>query len=185
MARLFLCSAGLFLSLVNGCDSGKEEPRKPAETSQSKGEKPKYSVPIAYRRAISNVLNSYFEVHEALASDDFEKAKTGSKTMIDSIEKSQKISVDELADNIRSVWNEDLKNLHSATAKIDSANDFQKLRSLFSATSTELIKTIRDFGHAMEKPVQVLYCGMAEANWLQRNSSELIRNPYFGKEMLG
>lgn len=178
------------LTIISGCEGGgpSDEVKPPQDSNSDKNEHPKYSVPDEFRQSVSGILSSYFEVHSALAQDDFQKAKDTLTNVAGSAAKAEKLDAANLEESIREAWIKNIQDVRLVANKASDAEDMKKARQCFADLSEKLIATIRDFGHVEKDAVQLLKCGMAfngkGAYWLQRNKNESVKNPYFGSEML-
>lgn len=104
----------------------------------------------------SAFLTHYIEAQEALAADDYEKARG---------------ALSQLAEN-RS-GDEEMAQL---VRKAAQAEDINALRNAFKPLSEKAV------GATLPDDVVVAYCPMVDARWLQKDGE--IANPYYGKEML-
>lgn len=176
------------LTIFSGCEPNKSDSGSKPTQDPDKNEHPKYVVPDKFRKAVSEILSSYLEVHSALAQDDFQKAKNSANNVAESAAKAEKLDATNLEESIREVWAKNIQDLRLASSKMSNVEDMKKARRHFADLSDELIILIRNFGHAENKAIQLLKCGMAfdgeGAYWLQRSKNEPVRNPYFGAEML-
>jgi len=108
---------------------------------------------------IPPALSSYVSAQEALAADDFDKARTALQNLVQQADPA----------------------LMSLVGKVANAEDITAVRAVFKPLSEEVIK-----GEIPEGLV-LAYCPMADddkgAHWIQKDQSQLM-NPYFGATML-
>lgn len=139
------------------------------------------SVDPKIKSALSSIMNNYFEVKNALVSDNSKGASEAAaklSTSIKSLDKSyfaadQKASFDEVETSLKS----------SADA-IAGSSDIKAQREQFITLSDAAYAIAKDFGAG--KVVYREFCPMARDNngayWV--SESKKVKNPYFGAEML-
>lgn len=104
----------------------------------------------------SAFLTSYIEVQEALAADDYDKAKG---------------ALNELAEN--SSGDGEANDLARTAAE---AEDIETMRNAFKPLSEQAVQ------QNLPEGIVVAYCPMVRARWLQKDGE--IANPYHGQSML-
>jgi hypothetical protein len=126
--------------------------------------------------AMQPVLGEYLKIQKALASD----SQSGVAAAAQSIEK--------LASRLdrQSVKGKNAEHYRALPGKIKAAaGRLQRARTLADcrATFKELSQPMALWA-SLSRPteVNVLYCSMAKASWLQKD--KVIRNPYYGSQML-
>ncbi len=108
---------------------------------------------------ISPALSAYVNAQEALADDDFDKARAALQNLVQHADPA----------------------LKSLVEKVANAEDITAVRTAFKPLSEKVIK-----GEIPEGLV-LAYCPMADndtgAHWIQKDQPQLM-NPYFGATML-
>lgn len=139
-------------------------------------------VPAAFRSQITQVADAYFQVKNALVSDNVAEGKNA----LSEINKAL-ISVDMklLTGSAHDRWMEMLAGIKDASAKMGSAPNIEEARKHFSMLSFHILEMTETFG--LDKEVVYKdYCPMAfgdqGAYWLSEKKD--ITNPYFGSSML-
>lgn len=132
---------------------------------------------------LTTLLEHYFDVKEALAEDDFEKALSSSSDLRDEV-----IRNDEMNNHEKhfQMHVEHHGSMVEAVTNGVEAGDIDELRSFFKNISSNLIKALKnqDFDEEM---LYLQYCPMADngkgAQWI--SDQEKIINPYMGSKMSG
>ncbi|HSF55375.1 MAG TPA: efflux RND transporter periplasmic adaptor subunit [Algoriphagus sp.] len=139
-------------------------------------------VPAAFRSQITQVADAYFQVKNALVSDNVAEGKNA----LSEINKAL-ISVDMklLTGSAHDRWMEVLAGIKDASAKMGSAPNIEEARKHFSMLSFHILEMTETFG--LDKEVVYKdYCPMAfgdqGAYWLSEKKD--ITNPYFGSSMM-
>ena len=108
---------------------------------------------------IPPALSAYVNAQEALADDDFDKARSALQSLVQHADPAFKTLVEKAA----------------------NAQDITAVRTAFKPLSEEIIKG------AMPEGLILAYCPMADndtgAHWIQKDQPQLM-NPYFGATML-
>jgi len=127
--------------------------------------------------AFNQVLNSYYNLKNALATDKADLAIEKAKVLTSKIDA---IPHHDLAGAQHTLWMEQAKIIKGKAAELISEKDIKVQRKSFEGISYAMIKTVRNikFNSA---PVYVQHCPMAKASWL--NEKENIENPYYGSMM--
>ena len=140
----------------------------------------------AFDTSFHNMLQSYYSVRDALVSGDTVRTNTAAgdlKRTADSL------AVDQIKGDSTGVIRDLVKDLSATVASSCSAllsekdiNSKRKEFNMISAAIWDLVRTSRYGGGKIYK----MHCPMAfdnaGADWL--SNQNLIRNPYFGDEML-
>ncbi|MDF1571773.1 MAG: efflux RND transporter periplasmic adaptor subunit [Bacteroidales bacterium] len=128
------------------------------------------------------LYNSYLELTEALANDDFEQASTAGIALKDAL---GNVNMGAFKDNAHEIWMDHADNLENTLEHVAHHGSIEELRSAYKGISDAMIALTRSFGTPGDT-LYLQYCPMANndqgANWLS-NYSE-IKNPYFGEMML-
>lgn len=146
----------------------------------------KNALPLQYREMASEVVADYCLVQKGLARDFLGEAQQASADLQGAANAMLKEPMPEVASATRFEWGSDLLLLARTAQALEKSGDLKQAREIFKTFSEQMIAFVEKFGHAHYVPLHVVHCSMAfnntGADWLQ--SSEKIRNPYFGKEML-
>ena len=127
-------------------------------------------VPAAPARAadpIDGVLAPYFRIQDQLADDKTETVKADA----------------DLLAQAASALGTAGEPLASAARALSSATGLAPARDAFGALSDALIAYANGTHAAVGADTATMYCPMVRKSWLQHGDE--IRNPYFGKSMLG
>lgn len=141
--------------------------------------------PEAFRAQLQDLIATYFEMQTALANDNFEGAKESVEHTVDALES---VDAGVLKDSLQTQWPAtDSVALRAALDDLAKSSDIQSFRAAFKRLSDALVVTLRTYGPPDGAVAFVMHCpmafDMAGADWLQATSDE-VRNPYFGAEML-
>jgi len=118
----------------------------------------------------SELLTSYYNIKDALTSDDAKSAAANAEQFVKTI---NSISSEVIHESYKEALLKD-------AGKISDTKDIKDQRqhfSTFSANMFALAKTVK----LNSAPVYYQYCPMKKATWLSSNKT--IKNPYFGKAM--
>jgi len=128
------------------------------------------------------LYNSYLELTEALANDNFEQASTAGIALKDA---RGAVNMGAFKDNAHEIWMDHAANLENTLEHVAHHGSIEELRSAYKGISDAMIALTRSFGTPGDT-LYLQYCPMANndlgANWLSSYSE--IRNPYFGDMML-
>lgn len=134
------------------------------------------------KKEISAVLQSYFELKDALVTSDKNVAVKAAGKMEAALDKVKMGEMNEIA---HGKWMETLPVLRSLMTKFNSKANIDVQRKAFLRVSEEMVLIAETFG-PFDKPIYVLNCPMADNNqggdWL--SNSEEVMNPYYGDMML-
>jgi Cu(I)/Ag(I) efflux system membrane fusion protein len=141
-----------------------EPPAKPAET------------PLAFKKQMAELLDSYLAIHGALVKNDKEAAAKAAAAFADAL---KKVDMGLLKDDAAMMaWMDAEKKLHAAMDALTKADNIDKQRAAFAGLSAAMAESLVKFGYARATPVTEFNCSMAHANWLQEG--EEVSNPYYG-----
>jgi hypothetical protein len=118
---------------------------------------------LAASEPVKAVVNSYLEVHAALASDRLEGVKAPAASIAAQAEQ----------------MGESGAGIAKAARAVEQAKDLKTAREAFTPLSDAVIAAAKA---ANIPDVKVAYCPMAKASWLQKEDT--IKNPYYGSQML-
>ncbi|MEQ8549285.1 MAG: efflux RND transporter periplasmic adaptor subunit [Cyclobacteriaceae bacterium] len=134
------------------------------------------------KKSLEPLFDNYFKLKDALASDDFEKAKASGVAMNNSL---GKIDMNLFKADAHSQWMQQSTALKAALQHIEHLGVIKALRDSFMGISNAMI-TIAETFNPIPYPTYVQHCPMADSNkgadWLS-NGKEIL-NPYFGEAML-
>jgi Cu(I)/Ag(I) efflux system membrane fusion protein len=141
---------------------------------------PVYEVSDSEIEAFQPVLSSYLKLKDSLVASNFEASNQHFSEMREAWENLPSMSgLDEKA------WNTFSSEFEKLLEQGTAAKNLESLRTVFKPLSAAMIKAVDQFGLTSE-PLYVQYCPMADdnqgADWI--SSSPLIRNPYYGDQML-
>lgn len=127
--------------------------------------------------AFNQLLSVYYDVKNALATDQKDAAAEKAKALSAKIDA---IPHKDLPEAQHALWMEQAKTIKLKSDELAAAKDIKSQRKSFEGVSSAMIKTVRNitFNHAV---LYVQHCPMAKATWL--NEKENIENPYYGSMM--
>lgn len=120
---------------------------------------------------LSQVLQSYYSVKDALVKGDAGAASAGATAFIKNLNGVSYKLISEGNVNVL---------LHDAGTIADAKN-LNAQRNAFANFSTNMT-TVAKALKLSDKPVYIQYCPMKKASWLSREQT--IKNPYYGSAML-
>ena len=137
--------------------------------------------PDAFRAQLTEVLETYFRVQEALVESDEGTAHEALRALDDAV---ANLDATDAPEEIRDAWDQDRREMRSHLAHLDHLDDLKNVRQEFNTISQVLAYSIQQFG--VDGPVYRQFCPMAfdedGAYWLSRD--ETITNPYLPEDML-
>jgi membrane fusion protein, copper/silver efflux system len=137
----------------------------------------------SFRRQLGEFVLLHFDLVEALAADDFQKARQAAQKAGEAL---HLIEQDNLKnDNERKQWNLLSKTIHESLFAVAETENLSSQRLYFEKFSDALTDAIRIFGVEQTGPVYRAVCPMVQGRkgyWLQPQRE--ITNPYFGEIML-
>jgi len=117
---------------------------------------------------LADIIHAYIGVQEALAADALDVAREAFENLAVQAEAAEMVEV------------------VSPAKDGASAKSLEAQRQSFERLSSVIIPIVREHGNPTDLPVRLVHCPMAfdftGAGWLQ--TTEAVRNPYFGAEML-
>ena len=117
------------------------------------------------------LLNSYYNMKDALVSGDANSAATNAEQFVKTI---NSISSEIIHESYKGALLKD-------ASKISDTKDLKKQRAAFSTFSTNMYALAKEVKLNSE-PIYYLYCPMKKSTWLSSNKT--IKNPYYGSAML-
>lgn len=127
--------------------------------------------------SITNLLNAYYAVKNALVAGDAAGAGKSASDLVTSI---KSINPKELSAGEQKAFSAVQEKLLADAGALAGIKDVNKQRGTFQYLSANMIQLIK--ASQPSSPVYVAYCPMKKASWLTSENS--IKNPYYGKSML-
>ncbi len=141
-----------------------------------------YEVPEQFRSQLTDVVEEYFYVKDALVDSDPATAASATGDLVSALGRTD---MSLLEDEPHHRWMEILDGLRSASKMILDADDLEEQRIHFEMLSDNMTEAVEYFGVLIDR-VYRMYCPMAFENkgayWL--SNEEEVLNPYFGEAML-
>jgi Cu(I)/Ag(I) efflux system membrane fusion protein len=139
------------------------------------------ATPDAFRAQLTDMLETYLRVHEALVDSDEGAAREAMRALDDAV---ANLEAADAPAEVRDAWQQDQREIRSHLDHLDHLDGLDYVRSEFNTVSKVLAYSIEQFG--VEGPVYRQFCPMAfgedGAYWLSRE--EEITNPYLPEDML-
>lgn len=136
---------------------------------------------VQEEKPLTTVLNTYFELKDALVQTDSKLASEKADALLASIEK---VDMSTLEMDVHMIWMKVLKPLKENAKAISDSKNVENQRKQFSTLSDEMYKIMKVL--KLGDTVFFQHCPMANngegANWLSKE--EKIKNPYYGEKML-
>ena len=127
------------------------------------------------------IFETYFDLKNALVKSDAKLTSEAAKRLINVI---NVVKMQDLNNDVHTVWMKVNNDLKSDVDKIAKANDIEKQRMHFITLSENMYQLIKV--SKMETPVYLQHCPMANdgggANWLSKENT--VKNPYYGSKMM-
>jgi Cu(I)/Ag(I) efflux system membrane fusion protein len=138
-------------------------------------------VPAEFARGLAPMVEDYLTVHEALASDDLDKAKAGLSSLDEHVKKFEATG----SRQARDAWDAIAQPLSAHAKHGAGSKDIEDLRAAFEHVGIQVSILLQRFGNVTDRPLAVAHCPMSfegrGADWVQRGTT--IANPYFGSAM--
>ena len=128
-------------------------------------------------KAFNKALSGYFNVKNALATDNVALTSTSAKGFLADL-KSFPISA--LTIEQRNQWKAQVEDIKKHTSAIVAEKDLKAQRKSFEYVSSAVIKIVKGV-NLNNNEVFVQYCPMVKRSWL--NEVEDIQNPFYGSKM--
>ena len=140
------------------------------------------AVPEAFRAQLTDVVDTYLNVRDALLTSDEAAARSHLQELQDRL---GDVEMAQLDNAPHDAWMQDLRAMESHLAHVSETDGLEPLRAEFSTLSLVLAYSIQRFG--IEGIVYRQYCPMAfdgeGAYWI--SDKEEIQNPYLPENMPG
>lgn len=127
--------------------------------------------------SFQSILNSYFDLKNALVNSNPELASQKAKGIIQLI---KDVDMSKLSSEKHKVWMKIVKDLTKDTQGISQTKNLSKQRELFAGLSEQVYQMAKVT--EQQETVYYQHCPMKNANWLSKNKE--IKNPYYGSKML-
>lgn len=129
-----------------------------------------------FDKKMKPVLRKYLVIQKGLAADNLNRVTKAANAIV---RKSSKLDAATVTGKHVSHYEHVPMKIRKAAKEIAAAKDIKSAREGFKKLSRPMAMWA-----GMSKPngVDVVYCPMAKASWLQKSGD--VRNPYFGKKML-
>lgn len=138
-------------------------------------------VPEDFLGGVETTLQRYFELADALAHDDLDRAQAATSEMQAAL---ADVDPEGLGGETEAAWDELLLALHAPLAEMAKARDLEALRGPLEALAEPMERIAKIVEGATETEIYRAACPMTEsgdARWLQPDDA--ISNPYMGQEM--
>ena len=141
----------------------------------------KYEVNSEFREELKAIFEDYILLKDQLIKSDVTTSAKAASALLDRL---QQIDMSQVSGDAHLEWMKDLTVLKETSQAIAIEGSLENQRKLFSPLSDQLYHTLSKFQVDIKAFRQ--FCPMAMDNegafWL--STSEKIRNPYFGDQML-
>jgi hypothetical protein len=129
-----------------------------------------------FDKSMAPILEAYLKIQNTLAGDGADGVEASAKAIA---KLTKKVSAKGIAGAQAKHYQALPATLHRAALALRRAKGLDKQREAFKSLSRAMALWV-----SISKPVgvNVVFCSMAKASWLQRDKS--IRNPYYGSKML-
>jgi Cu(I)/Ag(I) efflux system membrane fusion protein len=138
--------------------------------------------PHSHNDHIGKLLGVYFDIKDALVSDNFQSANRSLSLFEEEVNSSSEMNIHPSHAQQHDAHHDMMK---EAVTSATSAENIAQLRGSFDEITNELLKAIENQGYS-EGTLYVQFCPMQNdgkgAKWISRE--ENIMNPYFGAQML-
>ena len=140
-------------------------------------------VPKSFKQQLSNVLDNYLKLKDALVKSNEEQSEAAAKETLIAL---NAVDMKLLTGEAHIKWMKQQMSIKNNLNGIIQMKGLEMKRSHFSIVSEKLSAAIQSFGIDKTEEVYVDFCPMANnssgAYWLSTEKD--IENPYFGDSML-
>jgi hypothetical protein len=126
---------------------------------------------------LNEVLRSYFDLKNALATDKADDASAKAKTLVSKI---ALVPVKALPIAQQKLYTEQVALIKVKANQLAKSKNIKTQRKSFEGISYPMIKLVKGIKFN-DKIVYLQHCPMAKASWL--NEKENVENPYYGSMM--
>lgn len=139
--------------------------------------------PQEFLEQLSPLYEAYFELQNALAADDFEKAMTSLESIKEGLNGAD---MNLLEDKLHAAWMDLGQRIDNSVVLGFESKSIEEFRQdVLEDLSVQFISLEKTFGHVQAGEYYKVFCPMAldgkGAAWLQ--SDDQIMNPFYGKKM--
>lgn len=127
--------------------------------------------------SLNQVLSSYFDLKNALATDKATDATVKAKELLAKV---NAVSVKSLPKNQQKLFAEQTVLIKAKAGQLAKTDNIKVQRKSFEGISYPMIKLVKGMKFN-DKVVYLQHCPMAKASWL--NEKENVENPYYGSMM--
>jgi len=132
----------------------------------------------SFQSGFKGILNSYFNLKDALVASDAEKASVIASELL---QESKKLKAEASSEMLSA----HLEKIDEMLQAISKNKDLEKQRDHFRILSQQMIAIVGNL-EELDKTIYVQHCPMANSNkgadWLSQSAE--VRNPYYGEAML-
>jgi Cu(I)/Ag(I) efflux system membrane fusion protein len=152
------------------------------QDSQKVSNQKSFDIPKSFKQSIDVMTESYFDIHQALSSDNLGAANKSAQALL---KKLTGVDMNLLKGDAHMEWMKFEGGIKKASQKLAKDNTIETARRNFEELTAVVTGTIKTFGSG-KGDIYRFHCPMAFNNkgafWLQKSSD--TRNPYFGAAML-
>jgi hypothetical protein len=129
--------------------------------------------------AINNVVKSYLNIKNALVADNSKEANEEAKKFTTVLKEVPSALTDAKQ---KAAWNKYAEKLRFDGQHIGESDGIAHQREHFGSLSANIYAVLKAFP-ANDKVLYKQYCPMAKQSWISESAA--IKNPYYGKMMIG
>lgn len=129
-------------------------------------------------KSLSKLLTIYYDIKDALVSDDGAIASTKASEFVKAI---NSIDIKALPAEEKKAFEKVQKDLLFDAEHISETKDIGHQRDHFSSFSDNMIKLSKSV-NLSDESAYIQYCPMRKVYWLSKDQA--VKNPYYGKQML-
>jgi len=137
------------------------------------------AAPADLHSAINNVYKSYLGIKNALATDNGKAANDEAKKFTAAL---KDVPVSSMDSKQKAAWTKYAEKLRFDGDHIGESTAIAHQREHFGSLSSNMYEVAKAF-QTNDMVLYRQYCPMVKKSWLSESST--IKNPYYGKEMLG
>lgn len=165
--------------LISACSNENEQAQRQERQTQIQQQTVQLS--DQSKSEIGNLLEHYFELKDALVSDDAEQAASKAEVLN---QLSSELELENTTTETAAIWNAYRERLLAESQSLTETGELAQQRVSFEAisqTMIELVDTFKPVGYEVYQQSCPMVNG-GSADWLSRD--EEIKNPYHGDRML-
>ncbi len=129
------------------------------------------------RTDFNKMLSAYFDIKNALATDQVNLANAGAKNLLTNL---KSFPIKQLNETQQGDWKIQAEELKKFTEPMVTEKDLKIQRTYFTGIAYAMIKLVKAV-NLNNNDVFVQYCPMIKKSWL--NETEDVQNPYYGSKM--